>query len=105
MLIEQITEFELKGSGPPGRTCSAITGYFHDKTKISKENLQMDYYLLLNYCKRQRTFTSPNLGQTTNKISHQNARFLTCFGLKSQVKGELNNLIFSIGFQIKKLVL
>ena len=26
MLIEQITEFELKGSGPPGRTCTPITG-------------------------------------------------------------------------------
>ena len=39
MLIEQITEFELKGPRPPGRTSTATTGYIHDKTKISKKNL------------------------------------------------------------------
>ena len=39
MLIEQIIEFELKGPGPHGRTCTPTTGYFHDKTKTSKENL------------------------------------------------------------------
>ena len=27
MLIEQIIEVELRGSGPPGRTCGTITGY------------------------------------------------------------------------------
>ena len=26
MLIEQIVEFQLKGPGPPGRTCNPITG-------------------------------------------------------------------------------
>ena len=30
MLIEQITEFQLKGPGPPGRTCNPITGKLHD---------------------------------------------------------------------------
>ena len=48
MLIEQITELQLRGPGPPDQTCTPITGYFHDKTKISKENLRVDYYLLLN---------------------------------------------------------
>ena len=38
MLIEQIIEFQLRGPGPPGRTCT-ISGKLHDKTKISKENL------------------------------------------------------------------
>ena len=28
MLIEQIIEFELRGSGPLGRTCTPTTGYF-----------------------------------------------------------------------------
>ena len=46
MLIEQI--FELRGPGPPGRICSPITGCFHDKTIISKENLRLDCYL--GYC-------------------------------------------------------
>ena len=39
MLIEQIIEFGWRGPGPPVRTYSPITAYFHDKTKISKENL------------------------------------------------------------------
>ena len=39
MLIEQIIEFELRGPGPPFRTCTPITGYFHDETKIFKTNL------------------------------------------------------------------
>ena len=47
MLIEQIIKLQLRGPGHPGRTCTPITGYFHDKTKISKENLRVGYYLLL----------------------------------------------------------
>ena len=48
MLIEQIIKFELKGLGPFGRMCTPATSYFHEKTKISKENLGVDYYLLEN---------------------------------------------------------
>ena len=59
MLTEQITEFELRGPGPPGRTCTAITGYFCDKTKISEENLGVDYCLLLKYCRNQCALLSP----------------------------------------------
>ena len=33
MLIEPIIEFELRGPGPPGRTCSSKTVFFYDKTK------------------------------------------------------------------------
>ena len=46
MLIEQIIEFELGGSGPPGRTCTPTTDHFHDKTKISKEDLRVDYFII-----------------------------------------------------------
>ena len=46
MLIEQ--NFELREPGPPGRMCTTITGRFHDKTIISKENFQVDCYLPLN---------------------------------------------------------
>ena len=52
MLIEQIIELQLRGPGPPGRTYTPITGYFLDKTKISKENLRVDYYLLLKCSQR-----------------------------------------------------
>ena len=48
MLIEQIVEFQLRGPGPPGLTCTSISGYFYDKTKISKENLRVGFHLLLN---------------------------------------------------------
>ena len=40
MLIEQI--FELMWSGPSGRTRTPITGCFHQKTIISKENIRLD---------------------------------------------------------------
>ena len=49
MLIAQIIESELSVPGPPGRTCTLITGYFNDKTKIFQENLRVDYYLLLKH--------------------------------------------------------
>ena len=51
MLIDQIIEFKLRCLGPLKRTCTPTTGYFHVKTKISKENLQVDY-LLLKYLQK-----------------------------------------------------
>ena len=46
MLIEQIIEFKLRSLGPLNRTCTPTTGYFHFKTKVSTENLRVDYLLL-----------------------------------------------------------
>ena len=46
MLIEKIIEFKLRGLGPLNRTCSPTTGYFHVKTKISKEIFRAEYLLL-----------------------------------------------------------
>ena len=55
MLIEQIIEFQLRGPGPPGCTRTPVSGYFLDKTKTSKENLQVNYYyLLVKYCRRRQ---------------------------------------------------
>ena len=31
MLIEQIIEFQLRGPGSPGRTCTPITGKIHER--------------------------------------------------------------------------
>ena len=59
MLIEQIIEFDVREPGPPGRTCTSTAGYFHDKIKTSKENLRVDYYLMLKYCTRQCALFSP----------------------------------------------
>ena len=47
MLIEQTVEIQLRGPGPPGLTCTSITGYFDHKTKISKKNLRVGFHLLL----------------------------------------------------------
>ena len=56
MLIEQIVALH---TGPPGLTCISITGYFHDKTKISKKNLRVGFPLLLKCCTRQCTLLLP----------------------------------------------
>ena len=75
MLIKQIIEFELRGRGPPKfsktftRTCTPTTGYFYEKTKISKENLRVDYYLQLKYCKRQCTLISRTWALTLTKFN------------------------------------
>ena len=39
MLIEQVIEFELTGPEPPGHSCTLITGYFYDYTKMRWKNL------------------------------------------------------------------
>ena len=69
MLIEQIIEFQLRGPGPLGRKCTPITSQLHDKTKISKENLLVDYYLPLKYCRRQCAVLIPTWAKSlTSKI-------------------------------------
>ena len=65
MLIEQ--NFELKGPGLPGRICTPITGCFHDKTIISKENIQLDCYLLLKLEVESRTQGSRPRPRTQKK--------------------------------------
>ena len=48
MLIEQFIEFKLRGPGLSDLTCTPTTGYFHDKTKVSKEYFRVDYFTI--YC-------------------------------------------------------
>ena len=67
MLIEQI--FELSGPGPPGRICIPITGCFHDKTIISKENIRVDCYSRLKYCRRQCTILPPTWTKLLTKFN------------------------------------
>ena len=69
MLIEEIIELQLRGPGPPGRTNIPITGNFHEKTKTSKENLRVDYYLLLKCSTRQCALLPPTWTKSlTTKI-------------------------------------
>ena len=69
MLTKQIIEFELKGPGPSGRKHTLITGYFYEKAKISKENIPVDYHLLLKYCRRQCTLLSPTWAKSLTKFN------------------------------------
>ena len=73
MFIEQTIKFGFRGLVPQGRICTPATGYFHDKTKISKKNLRVDYYLLLIYCTMQCILLSPT-----------RAKSLTTFNTKMQ---------------------
>ena len=67
MLITVIIKFELRGPGPPGCAYTPRTVYFYDKTKISKENFQENYYLLLNIARGNKP-CFPYMGQITYKI-------------------------------------
>ena len=84
MLIERMIELQLRGLESPGRTCTPITGYFHDKTKISTKNLRVDYYLLLKCCKRQCILffpPGPNLVQLNFNTKMQDVKrvlYLNC---------------------------
>ena len=69
MIIEQTIKLEFRGLVPLGRVCTPATGYFYDKTKISTENLRVDYYLLLKYCSRQCTLLSPTRAKLLTKFN------------------------------------
>ena len=67
MLIEQI--FELIGPRSLGRTCTPVTGCFHDKTIISEENTRLDCYLVLKHRKRQCTLLPPTWAKSLTKFN------------------------------------
>ena len=68
MLIEQITKFQLRGSGSPVRTCDPLTSNFYDTIK-SLSGLLFTAKLL----QEAMYLTSPCLGQITkfnSKFKH-----------------------------------
>ena len=74
MFIEQIIEFELRGPGLPGRSCNLKTGYFYDKTRISKQiNLRENFYLLLSILQKAMFLACLRLDQVNYKIYQKNA--------------------------------
>ena len=103
MLIILIIEFELRGPGPPGRTWTATTVYFYDKTKISKKNLRVDYYLLLRYCTRQCTLLSlPMPNHLLNLTPNYNIS--SVFRTQIVIKRRIEQFNFSIGFKCSKSI-
>ena len=100
MPIEQI--FGLRGPWPPDRICTPVTGCFHDKTIISKENFQMDCFLLLKYCWRQCTLLPPTWAKSRTKYNREMQDFKRVLDLNYKQK-KTKQLIFSIGFQMLKI--
>ena len=84
MHIEQ--NFELRGPEPHGRICTPITGCFHDKTKISMENLRLDGYLLLKYRRRQCTLLPPTWAKSLTKFNPKMQDFKRVLGLNCKEK-------------------
>ena len=70
-MTEQIIEFELTGTGPPGRTCTPTNGYIYEKAKISLGNLRVDYYFQLKYCTRQCTMLSPTWAKPLTNFNNR----------------------------------
>ena len=60
------TNFLIEGAWTTGCICSPITGCVHDKTIISNENLRVDCYLLLKYCRRPCTLLPPTGTKSQN---------------------------------------
>ena len=84
MLIKQ--NFELIGPRPPGRICTPKTGCFHDKTIIYKENIRLDCYLLLKYCRRQCTLLLPTRAKSLTKFNPKMQDFKRALDLNSKQK-------------------
>ena len=81
MLIEQ--SFKLRG---PGRIYTSIAGCFHDKTIISKENIGLDCYLLLKYCRRKFTLLPPTLAKSLRKFNPKMEDFKRVLNSNSKQK-------------------
>ena len=89
MLIEQMIEFELRGAGPPSRTCTPMTGYFYDKTKISKEIDKSSSELLFTAKILQEApmyLTFLCWAKSLTKFNTKMADFKRVFGLSCQLK-------------------
>ena len=84
MLIEQL--FELRGPWPPGRVCTPITGSFHDKTIISKENNRLHCNLLLKYCRNPCTLLPSILAKSLTKFNPKMQDFKQALDLNCKQK-------------------
>ena len=84
MLIKQI--FELRGPGTCGSISTPITGCFHDKTIISKKNIQLDCYLLLIYCRRQCTLHPHTWAKSLTKFNPKMQDFKRVLNLNCKQK-------------------
>ena len=115
MLIKQI--FELRKPGSPCRVCTPITGCFQDKTIISKENIRLDCYLLLKYCRRQSTLLPPTWAKSLTKFNPKMQNFKRVLNLDIARKrrteqlnfltwlSNVKNVVLSNGYEYKRNVI
>ena len=72
MLIDRIIKFKLKGPGPHSRSSTPKLVIFMINQKFLKENLRVDYYLPLKYCRKQcvllPSISAQSLAQFDTKI-------------------------------------
>ena len=100
MFTKQIFDFELRGSGPPGRTCTPKLVIFITKQKPLKEDLRVEYCFPAEILLEAMYLTSHYQGQITYKVYPKMQDFKRVLGLNcKQVKGGLNNLIFQLAFE------
>ena len=95
MLIEQIIVW-MEGVGSLGRTYkfTPTTAYFHEKN----ENLRVDYYLLLKYCRRQCTLLPSTWAKSFIKFTEVGTNNIVSKAQRSFQPGKaqrkMRNLIF-----------
>ena len=103
MLIEQI--FELRGPETPGCICTPITGCFHGKPMISKENFRVDCYLPLKYCRRQCTLLPPTWAKSLTKFNPKIQGFKRALNLNCKQRRTEQLNFFNCFSNVKNLVL
>ena len=77
MLIQQIIEFQSKGPGPAGRSCTVLLQQVNFMTKQKFLKKIFKWIIIIygqNIVGGNATYF-PHLGQITYKIQHQNVRF------------------------------
>ena len=84
MIFEQ--NIELRGPGSLSRKSTPITGCFHDKTIISKENFRVDCCLLLKYCRRQCALLPLTWTKSLTKFNPKTQDFKRVLNLNSKQK-------------------
>ena len=84
MLIEQM--FELRGPKPLAVYVTPITGCFHDKAIIFKENIRLGCYLQLKYCRRQCTLLLPTWAKSLTKFNPKMQDFKRVLDLNCKQK-------------------
>ena len=86
MLIEQ--NFESREPGSRGRIRTPTTGCFQDKAIIYKENIQVDSYFVIKYCRRQCILLPSTSAKSLTKFNPKKQDFKRVLDLNCQRKDD-----------------